>query len=199
MSTLIEICIVVVLILVIVLLVMEYVKRLVNMQAGRLGKEEESPIKKPVPEVPEGRSLIGAARSPFRQVSYRNSISSPITDEEETFEVDPELSEIAHYNDRSPLPDDDDPFVQNNRDYVVFRQSLDRGKVDPEDKRLVRSEIDKVLKTEFAEHYAVKLEQLMTQLAGLDAPKEKNKPSNDPQTESSPEGGRFNVEMPKAI
>lgn len=190
MKETIEAGILIILVLIGLLLLMEiirrYVKGLVNSSDG---SSHQSPTE---PRSGTGRVKVGEAKSPFVAQSYRDMISLPLpeddTDEEET------KLDVAKRNERSLAPDEDNPFVQDVRDYAAFHQCLRSGRIPPRDKRLVMTGIDKVAGTQFEEYYKEGLDHLRELISGLDS-NEADLPSN----EIEPSDGGFQVDMPEVI
>ena len=193
MKETIEAGILIILVLIGLLLLMEiirrYVKVLVNSSDGSSHKSHET-ISSPHTEVTQVR--VGEAKSPFMAQSYRDMISLPLpeddTDEEET------KLDVAKRNERSLAPDEDNPFVQDVRDYAAFHRCLRSGRIPPRDKRLVMTGIDKVAGTQFEEYYKEELDHLRELIYGLDS-NEVDLPSDDIE----PCDGGFQVDMPEII
>lgn len=193
MKETIEAGILIILVLIGLLLLMEiirrYVKVLVNSSDGSSHKSHET-ISSPRTEVTQVR--VGEAKSPFMAQSYRDMISLPLpeddTDEEET------KLDVAKRNERSLAPDEDNPFVQDVRDYAAFHRCLRSGRIPPRDKRLVMTGIDKVAGTQFEEYYKEELDHLRELIYGLDS-NEADLPSDDIE----PCDGGFQVDMPEII
>ena len=193
MKEAIEAGILIILVLIGLLLLMEiirrYVKVLIN-SSDRSSHKSHETISSPRTEVTQVR--VGEAKSPFMAQSYRDMISLPLpeddTDEEET------KLDVAKRNERSLAPDEDNPFVQDVRDYAAFHRCLRSGRVPPRDKRLVMTEIDKVAGTQFEGYYKEELDHLRELIYGLDS-NEADLPSDDIE----PCDGGFQVDMPEII
>ena len=193
MKEAIEAGILIILVLIGLLLIMEiirrYVKVLIN-SSDRSSHKSHETISSPRAEVAQVR--VGEAKSPFVAQSYRDMISLPLpeddTDEEET------KLDVAKRNERSLAPDEDNPFVQEVRDYAAFHRSIRSGRIPPRDKRLVMEGIDKVVGTEFEIYYKEELDHLRNLVLNLDAI-EADQSADDPD----PGNGGFQVEMPVTI
>lgn len=191
MKETIEAGILIILVLIGLLLLMEiirrYVKGLVNSSDG---SSHQSPTE---PRSRTGRVRVGEAKSPFVAQSYRDMISLPLpeddTNEEEEMKLD-----VAKRNERSLAPDEDNPFVQDVRDYAAFHRSIRAGRIAPRDKRLIMTGIDKVAGTQFEEYYKEELDHLRELIFGLDS-NEADLPSDDIE----PGDGGFQVDMPEII
>lgn len=191
MKETIEAGILIILVLIGLLLLMEiirrYVKGLVNSSDG---SSHQSPTE---PRSGAGRVRVGEAKSPFIAQSYRDMISLPLPEEDTNEEEETKL-DVAKRNERSLAPDEDNPFVQDVRDYAAFRRCLLSGRIPPRDKRLVMTGIDKVAGTQFEEYYKEELDHLRELISGLDS-NEGDLPSN----EIEPSEGGFQVDMPEII
>lgn len=191
MKETIEAGILIILVLIGLLLLMEiirrYVKGLVNSSDG---SSHQSPTE---PRSGTGRVKVGEAKSPFVAQSYRDMISLPLPEEDTNEEEETKL-DVARRNERSLAPDEDNPFVQDVRDYAAFHRSICARRVAPRDKRLVMEGLDKVLGTEFETYYKEEVDELRKQLVGLDS-YEVDTPTDDTTSDT----GGFQVEMPVII
>lgn len=191
MKETIEAGILIILVLIGLLLLMEiirrYVKGLVNSSDG---SSHQSPTE---PRSETGRVRVGEAKSPFVAQSYRDMISIPLPEEDTNEEEEAKL-DVAKRNERSLAPDEDNPFVQDVRDYAAFHRSICARRIAPKDKRLVMEGIDKVLGTEFETYYKEELDHLRELIYGLDS-NETDLPSDDIE----PGDGGFQVDMPEII
>ena len=187
----IEAGILIILVLIGLLLLMEiirrYVKGLVNSSDG---SSHQSPTE---PRSGAGRVRVGEAKSPFVAQSYRDMISLPLPEDDTNEEEETKL-DVAKRNERSLAPDEDNPFVQDVRDYPAFHRSLRSGRIPPRDKRLVMTGIDKVAGTQFEGYYKEELDHLRELIYGLDS-NEADLPSDDIE----PGDGGFQVDMPEII
>ena len=194
MKETIEAGILIILVLIGLLLLMEiirrYVKGLVNSSDGSSHKFHQFPTE---PRSEAGRVKVGEAKSPFVAQSYRDMISIPLPEEDTNEEEEAKL-DVAKRNERSLSPDEDNPFVQDVRDYAAFHRCLLSGRIPPRDKRLVMTGIDKVAGTQFEEYYKEELDHLRELISGLDS-NEGDLPSDDIE----PGDGGFQVDMPKII
>lgn len=194
MKETIEAGILIILVLIGLLLLMEiirrYVKGLVNSSDGSSHKFHQFPTE---PRSETGRVRVGEAKSPFVAQSYRDMISIPLPEEDTNEEEEAKL-DVAKRNERSLAPDEDNPFVQDVRDYAAFHRSIRAGRIAPRDKRLVMTGIDKVAGTQFEEYYKEELDHLRELISGLDS-NEGDLPSDDIE----PGDGGFQVDMPKII
>lgn len=191
MKETIEAGILIILVLIGLLLLMEiirrYVKGLVNSSDG---SSHQSPTE---PRSGTGRVKVGEAKSPFVAQSYRDMISLPLPEDDTNEEEETKL-DVAKRNERSLAPDEDNPFVQDVRDYAAFHRCLRSGRVPPRDRRLVMTGIDKVAGTQFEGYYKEELDHLRELIYGLD--------SNDadlPSDDIEPCDGGFQVDMPEII
>lgn len=191
MKEAIEAGILIILVLIGLLLLMEiirrYVKGLVNSSDG---SSHQSPTE---PRSGTGRVKVGEAKSPFVAQSYRDMISLPLPEDDTNEEEETKL-DVAKRNERSLAPDEDNPFVQDVRDYAAFRRCMLSGRIPPRDKRLVMTGIDKVAGTQFEGYYKEELDHLRELIYGLDS-NEADLPSNDIE----PGDGGFQVDMPEII
>lgn len=194
MKETIEAGILIILVLIGLLLLMEiirrYVKVLVNSSDGSSHQTHQSPTES---RSGAGRVRVGEAKSPFVAQSYRDMISLPIPEDDTNEEEEAKL-DVAKRNERSFAPDEDNPFVQDVRDYAAFHRSIRARRVAPRDKRLVMEGLDKVLGTEFETYYKEEVDELRKQLVGLDS-NEVDTPTDDTTSET----GGFQVEMPVII
>lgn len=194
MKETIEAGILIILVLIALLLLMEiirrYVKVLVNSSDGSSRQTHQSPTE---PRSGAGRVRVGEAKSPFIAQSYRDMISLPIP-EDDTNEEEETRLDVAKRNERSLAPDEDNPFVQDVRDYAAFHRSIWARRIAPKDKRLVMEGLDKVLGTEFETYYKEEVDELRKQLVGLDS-YEVDTPTDDTTSDT----GGFQVEMPVII
>lgn len=194
MKETIEAGILIILVLIGLLLLMEiirrYVKVLVNSSDGSSHQTHQSPTE---PRSGAGRVRVGEAKSPFIAQSYRDMISLPIP-EDDTNEEEETRLDVAKRNERSLAPDEDNPFVQDVRDYAAFHRSLSSGRILPRDKRLVMTGIDKVAGTQFEEYYKEELDHLRELIFGLDSNE-----ADQPSDEIEPSEGGFQVDMPEII
>lgn len=194
MKETIEAGILIILVLIALLLLMEiirrYVKVLVNSSDGSSRQTHQSPTE---PRSRAGRVRVGEAKSPFIAQSYRDMISLPIP-EDDTNEEEETRLDVAKRNERSLAPDDDNPFVQDVRDYAAFHRSICARRIEPRDKRLVMTGIDKVAGTEFETYYKEELDHLRELIFGLDSNE-----ADQPSDETEPSEGGFQVDMPEII
>lgn len=194
MKEAIEAGILIILMLIGLLLIMEiirrYVKVLINSSDRSFHKSHET-ISSPRTEVAQVR--VGEAKSPFMAQSYRDMISLPLPEDDSDEEEETKL-DVAKRNERSLAPDEDNPFVQEVRDYTSFHRSIRSGRIPPRDKRLVMEGIDKVVGTEFEIYYKEELDHLRNLILNLDAI-EVDQSADDPD----PGNGGFQVEMPMII
>ena len=191
MKETIEAGILIILVLIGLLLLMEIIRRYVKVLVNSSdGSSHQSPTE---PRSENGRVRVGEAKSPFVAQSYRDMISLPLpeddTNEEEEMKLD-----VAKRNERSLAPDEDNPFVQDVRDYAAFHRCLRSGHIPPRDKRLVMTGIDKVAGTQFEGYYKEELDHLRELIYGLDS-NEVDLPSDDIE----PCDGGFQVDMPEII
>lgn len=197
MKETIEAGILIILVLIALLLLMEiirrYVKVLVNSSDGSSHQSHESHHSPIESRSGAGRVRVGEAKSPFVAQSYRDMISLPIP-EDDTNEEEETRLDVAKRNERSLAPDEDNPFVQDVRDYAAFHRSLRAGRIATRDKRLVMTGIDKVAGTQFEEYYKEELDHLRELIFGLDS-NEADLPSDDIE----PGDGGFQVDMPEII
>lgn len=197
MKETIEAGILIILVLIALLLLMEiirrYVKVLVNSSDGSSHQSHESHQSPTESRSGAGRVRVGEAKSPFVAQSYRDMISLPIP-EDDTNEEEETRLEVAKRNERSLAPDEDNPFVQDVRDYAAFHRSLSSGRILPRDKRLVMTGIDKVAGTQFEEYYKEELAHLRELIFGLDSNE-----ADQPSDEIEPGEGGFQVDMPEII
>lgn len=191
MKETIEAGILIILVLIGLLLLMEiirrYVKGLVNSSDGSSHQSTTEP------RFGAGRVRVGEAKSPFVAQSYRDMISLPLPEDDTNEEEETKL-DVAKRNERSLGPDEDNPFVQDVRDYAAFHRCLLSGRIPPRDKRLVMTGIDKVAGTQFEEYYKEELDHLRGLISGLDS-NEADLPSDDIE----PGNGGFLVDMPEII
>ena len=191
MKEAIEAGILIILVLIGLLLLMEiirrYVKGLVNSSDG---SSHQSPNE---PRSGAGLVRVGEAKSPFVAQSYRDMISLPLPEDDTNEEEETKL-DVAKRNERSLAPDEDNPFVQDVRDYAAFHRCLRSGRIPPRDKRLIMTGIDKVAGTQFEGYYKEELDHLRELIYGLDS-NEADLPSDDIQ----PDDGGFQVDMPEII
>lgn len=191
MKEAIEAGILIILVLIGLLLLMEiirrYVKGLVNSSDG---SSHHSPNE---PRSGAGLVRVGEAKSPFVAQSYRDMISLPLPEDDTNEEEETKL-DVAKRNERSLAPDEDNPFVQDVRDYAAFHRCLRSGRIPPRDKRLIMTGIDKVAGTQFEGYYKEELDHLRELIYGLDS-NEADLPSDDIQ----PDDGGFQVDMPEII
>lgn len=194
MKETIEAGILIILVLIALLLLMEiirrYVKVLVNSSDGPSHQTHQSPTES---RSGAGRVRVGEAKSPFIAQSYRDMVSLPLP-EDDTNEEEETRLDVAKRNERSLAPDEDNPFVQDVRDYAAFHRSIRAGRIAPRDKRLVMTGIDKVAGTQFEEYYKEELDHLRELISGLDS-NEADLPSDDIE----PGDGGFQVDMPEII
>ena len=191
MKETIEAGILIILVLIGLLLLMEIIRRYVKVLVNSSdGSSHQSPTE---PRSENGRVRVGEAKSPFVAQSYRDMISLPLP-EDDTNEEEETRLDVAKRNERSFAPDEDNPFVQDVRDYAAFHRSIRAGRIAPRDKRLVMTGIDKVAGTQFEEYYKEELDHLRELIFGLDS-NEANLPSNDIE----PGDGGFQVDMPEII
>lgn len=191
MKETIEAGILIILVLIGLLLLMEIIRRYVKVLVNSSdGSSHQSPTE---PRSENGRVRVGEAKSPFVAQSYRDMISLPLP-EEDTNEEEETRLDVAKRNERSLAPDEDNPFVQDVRDYAAFHRCLRSGRIAPRDKRLVMTGIDKVAGTQFEEYYKEELEHLRELISGLDS-NEADLPSDDIE----PGDGGFQVDMPEII
>ena len=194
MKETIEAGILIILVLIGLLLLMEiirrYVKGLVNSSDGSSHQLHQYPTK---PRSGACRVRVGEAKSPFIAQSYRDMISLPLPEDDTNEEEETKL-DVAKRNERSLAPDEDNPFVQDVRDYAAFHRCLRSGRVPPRDKRLVMTGIDKVAGTQFEGYYKEELDHLRELIYGLDS-NEADPPSDDIE----PCDGGFQVDMPEII
>lgn len=197
MKETIEAGILIILVLIALLLLMEiirrYVKVLVNSSDGSSHQSHESHHSPIESRSGAGRVRVGEAKSPFVAQSYRDMISLPIP-EDDTNEEEETRLDVAKRNERSLAPDEDNPFVQDVRDYAAFHRCLLSGRIPPRDKRLVMTGIDKVAGTQFEGYYKEELDHLRELIYGLDS-NEADLPSDDIE----PGEGGFQVDMPEII
>lgn len=191
MKETIEAGILIILVLIGLLLLMEIIRRYVKVLVNSSdGSSQQSPTE---PRSENGRVRVGEAKSPFVAQSYRDMISLPLPEDDTNEEEETKL-DVAKRNERSLAPDEDNPFVQDVRDYAAFHRCLRSGRVPPRDKRLVMTGIDKVAGTQFEEYYKEELDHLRELIFGLDS-NEADLPSNDIE----PGDGGFQVDMPEII
>ena len=194
MKETIEAGILIILVLIGLLLLMEiirrYVKVLVNSSDGSSHQTHQSPTES---RSGAGRVRVGEAKSPFVAQSYRDMISLPIPEDDTNEEEEAKL-DVAKRNERSFAPDEDNPFVQDVRDYAAFHRCLLSGRIPPRDKRLVMTGIDKVAGTQFEEYYKEELDHLRGLISGLDSNE-----ADLPSDEIEPSEGGFQVDMPEII
>lgn len=191
MKETIEAGILIILVLIGLLLLMEIIRRYVKVLVNSSdGSSHQSPTE---PRSENGRVRVGEAKSPFVAQSYRDMISLPLP-EDDTNEEEETRLDVAKRNERSFAPDEDNPFVQDVRDYAAFHRSICAGRIAPRDKRLVMTGIDKVAGTQFEEYYKEELDHLRELIFGLDS-NEADLPSNDIE----PGDGGFQVDMPEII
>lgn len=191
MKETIEAGILIILVLIGLLLLMEIIRRYVKVLVNSSdGSSHQSPTE---PRSENGRVRVGEAKSPFVAQSYRDMISLPLP-EDDTNEEEETRLDVAKRNERSFAPDEDNPFVQDVRDYAAFHRSIRAGRIAPRDKRLVMTGIDKVAGTQFEEYYKEELDHLRELIFGLDS-NEADLPSNDIE----PGDGGFQVDMPEII
>lgn len=191
MKETIEAGILIILVLIGLLLLMEIIRRYVKVLVNSSdGSSHQSPTE---PRSENGRVRVGEAKSPFVAQSYRDMISLPLpeddTNEEEEMKLD-----VAKRNERSLAPDEDNPFVQDVRDYAAFHRCLRSGHIPPRDKRLVMTGIDKVAGTQFEEYYKEELDHLRELIFGLDSNE-----ADLPRNGIEPGDGGFQVDMPEII
>lgn len=191
MKETIEAGILIILVLIGLLLLMEIIRRYVKVLVNSSdGSSHQSPTE---PRSENGRVKVGEAKSPFVAQSYRDMISLPLP-EDDTNEEEEARLDVAKRNERSFAPDEDNPFVQDVRDYAAFHRSIRAGRIAPRDKRLVMTGIDKVAGTQFEEYYKEELDHLRELIFGLDS-NEADLPSDDIE----PCDGGFQVDMPEII
>lgn len=191
MKETIEAGILIILVLIGLLLLMEIIRRYVKVLVNSSdGSSHQSPTE---PRSEAGRVRVGEAKSPFVAQSYRDMISLPLP-EDDTNEEEETRLDVAKRNERSFAPDEDNPFVQDVRDYAAFHRSIRAGRIAPRDKRLVMTGIDKVAGTQFEEYYKEELDHLRELIFGLDS-NEADLPSDEIELG---EGG-FLVDMPEII
>lgn len=191
MKETIEAGILIILVLIGLLLLMEIIRRYVKVLVNSSdGSSHQSPTE---PRSEIGRVRVGEAKSPFVAQSYRDMISIPLPEEDTNEEEEAKL-DVAKRNERSLAPDEDNPFVQDVRDYAAFHRCLLSGRIPPRDKRLVMTGIDKVAGTQFEEYYKEELDLLRDLIFGLDS-NEADLPSDDIE----PGDGGFQVDMPEII
>ncbi len=191
MKETIEAGILIILVLIGLLLLMEIIRRYVKVLVNSSdGSSHQSPTE---PRSENGRVKVGEAKSPFVAQSYRDMISLPLP-EDDTNEEEETRLDVAKRNERSFAPDEDNPFVQDVRDYAAFHRSIRAGRIAPRDKRLVMTGIDKVAGTQFEEYYKEELDHLRELIFGLDS-NEADLPSDDIE----PCDGGFQVDMPEII
>lgn len=194
MKEAIEAGILIILVLIGLLLLMEiirrYVKVLIN-SSDRSSHKSHETISSPRTEVAQVR--VGEAKSPFVAQSYRDMISLPLPEDDTNEEEETKL-DVAKRNERSLAPDEDNPFIQDVRDYAAFHRCLRSGRMPLRDKRLVMAGIDKVAGTQFEEYYKEELDHLRELIYGLDS-NEADLPSDDIE----PCDGGFQVDMPEII
>lgn len=191
MKETIEAGILIILVLIGLLLLMEIIRRYVKVLVNSSdGSSSQSPTE---PRSENGRVRVGEAKSPFVAQSYRDMISLPLPEDDTNEEEETKL-DVAKRNERSLAPDEDNPFVQDVRDYAAFHRCLRSGRVPPRDKRLVMTGIDKVAGTQFEEYYKEELDHLRELIFGLDS-NEADLPSNDIE----PGDGGFQIDMPEII
>lgn len=191
MKETIEAGILIILVLIGLLLLMEIIRRYVKVLVNSSdGSSHQSPTE---PRSENGRVKVGEAKSPFVAQSYRDMISLPLpeddTNEEEEMKLD-----VAKRNERSLAPDEDNPFVQDVRDYAAFHRSIRAGRIAPRDKRLIMTGIDKVAGTQFEEYYKEELDHLRELIFGLDSNE-----ADLPRNGIEPGDGGFQVDMPEII
>ena len=190
MKEAIEAGILIILVLIGLLLLMEiirrYVKGLVNSSDG---SSHQSPNE---PRSGAGLVRVGEAKSPFVAQSYRDMISLPLPEDDTNEEEETKL-DVAKRNERSLAPDEDNPFVQDVRDYAAFHRCLRSGRIPPRDKRLIMTGIDKVAGTQFEGYYKEELDHLRELIYGLDS-NEADLTSDDIEP-----GDGFQVDMPEII
>lgn len=191
MKEAIEAGILIILVLIGLLLLMEIIRRYVKVLVNSSdGSSHQSPTE---PRSENGRVRVGEAKSPFVAQSYRDMISLPLPEDDTNEEKETRL-DVAKRNERSFAPDEDNPFVQDVRDYAAFHRSIRAGRIAPRDKRLFMTGIDKVAGTQFEEYYKEELDHLRELIFGLDS-NEADLPSNDIE----PGDGGFQVDMPEII
>lgn len=191
MKETIEAGILIILVLIGLLLLMEIIRRYVKVLVNSSdGSSHQSPTE---PRSENGRVRVGEAKSPFVAQSYRDMISLPLP-EDDTNEEEKTRLDVAKRNERSFAPDEDNPFVQDVRDYAAFHRSIRAGRIAPRDKRLVMTGIDKVAGTQFEEYYKEELDHLRELISELDS-NEADLPSDDIE----PGDGGFQVDMPEII
>jgi len=194
MKEAIEAGILIILVLIGLLLIMEIIKRYVR---GLVNSSDESTHKSHNSFSGSSSNVaqvkVGEAKSPFIAQSYRDMVSIPVPEDDTNEEEETKL-DVARRNERSLAPDEDNPFVQDVRDYAAFHRSIRARRVSPRDKRLVMEGLDKVLGTEFETYYKEEVDELRKQLVGLDS-NEVDTPTDDTTSET----GGFQVEMPVII
>ena len=194
MKEVIEAGILIILVLIGLLLFMEIIKRyvrgLVNSSDGSTHKLHNS-FSGSSSNVAQVK--VGEAKSPFIAQSYRDMVSIPVPEDDTNEEEETKL-DVARRNERSLAPDEDNPFVQDVRDYAAFHRCLRSGHIPPRDKRLVMTGIDKVAGTQFEGYYKEELDHLRELIYGLDS-NEVDLPSNDIELSDS----GFQVDMPEII
>lgn len=191
MKETIEAGILIILVLIGLLLLMEIIRRYVKVLVNSSdGSSHQSPTE---PRSENGRVRVGEAKSPFVAQSYRDMISLPLPEDDTNEEEETKL-DVAKRNERSLAPDEDNPFVQEVRDYTSFHRSIRSGRIPPRDKRLVMEGIDKVVGTEFEIYYKEELDHLRNLILNLDAI-EVDQSADDPD----PGNGGFQVDMPEII
>lgn len=151
--------------LVLMLLLTDFIKKIARMTVK--SEAADSPKVVYVPTEERGVKMV-RGRSPFVEQSYRDQISLSLADVFDDEEDDLTRDYMERCNATSMAPDEDSPFVQNVRDYEVFKKGLETGQVEEKDKRLVQSEIEKVMGTEFAKYYRQEIERLSKLLAGVE-------------------------------
>lgn len=191
MKETIEAGILIILVLIGLLLLMEIIRRYVKVLVNSSdGSSHQSPTE---PRSENGRVKVGEAKSPFVAQSYRDMISLPLPEDDTNEEEETKL-DVAKRNERSLAPDEDNPFVQDVRDYAAFHRSISAGRIAPRDKRLVMTGIDKVAGTQFEEYYKEELDHLRELIFGLDSNE-----ADLPRNGIEPGDGGFQVDMPEII
>lgn len=191
MKETIEAGILIILVLIGLLLLMEIIRRYVKVLVNSSdGSSHQSPTE---PRSENGRVRVGEAKSPFVAQSYRDMISLPLPEDDTNEEEETKL-DVAKRNERSLAPDEDNPFVQDVRDYAAFHRSIRAGRIAPRDKRLVMTGIDKVAGTQFEEYYKEELDHLRELIFELDSNE-----ADLPRNGIEPGDGGFQVDMPEII
>lgn len=148
--------------LVLMLLLTDFIKKIARMTVK--SEAADSPKVVYVPTEERGVKMV-RGRSPFVEQSYRDQISLSLADVVDDEEEDLTRDYMERCNATSMAPDEDSPYVQNIRDYSTFKRSLDTGRVEEKDKRLIQSEIEKVVGTEFEKYYRKELDRLVLVLS----------------------------------